>query len=216
MPSSREGQGGHVGLPAVGQAVPAILDGSLCRLLQDVSCRRYFARQNSISTVRWVCALFDLSRCLWTKQGSRRGGSLRCREAFASLALHRLVQKLSYHGRTRCVDCYSTAIKGLCSHFLVSAFSPIQSALMSSDAAHLFRVMPLLTSLLALPHISNAGLSTSNIPYRLTKAAQSLKGLPEGVMVGDIGSPSEVEKQVPTISQYLTRCLDRAARLVAI
>lgn len=87
---------------------------------------------------------------------------------------------------------------------------------MESEAAHLFRVMPLLTALLALPSISK---SVASAPFRKTEAAKKVTGLIEGVVLAQVGRTSgdtgEEEEAVST-AELLRRCLDRTASIVAI
>lgn len=87
---------------------------------------------------------------------------------------------------------------------------------MQSQAAHLFRVLPLLTALLALPGVNKA----VHVPYRLTPAAQKVIGLPEGVVLGQVGSSQSADgpaaAETVSTAELIRQCLDRAAGIVAI
>lgn len=85
---------------------------------------------------------------------------------------------------------------------------------MKSSAAHLFRLLPQLTALLSLSSVTKP---TIGVPYRLTKTARQVKGLPEGATLGQIGSSDDgTEVQVITTAEWIRRSLDRASLVVAI
>lgn len=90
--------------------------------------------------------------------------------------------------------------------------NPLRQALMANDSAHIFKMLPLLTSLLA----HNTLLSKSGVPYRLTSASQAIVGLPEGVELGKVGAPVTGEPKLMAATELARRCLDRAAQVVAL